>query len=121
MRRRRAAAVGAATIAAAAACGGGGGPLPGNSFGREAPPPTREAPPSTREDPTGACVQCDVRYTCVDVTGQGPSFALQLSTQARTCSDASIAYYCSGIPFGATSCSVVGAGAFTCGNYVCSP
>ena len=117
------AALGAAAAAAIAAiaCGGGGGPLESSAVGREGPPTTRDQPPTTRDDPNGPCLQCNVQYFCVDTTNPNKSFSLMLSSQNGSCTQASIDYFCSGAAFGATSCSILGAGAFSCGSVVCSP
>jgi hypothetical protein len=110
-----------AAAIALAACNGGGGPSVTDATGREQPGSPRDTPPATREDPSGACMECEVRYTCVDRTGQGNTILVQLSSQGGTCTDATIALYCSGVLFGASGCSIAGGGIFTCGNYTCSP
>jgi hypothetical protein len=106
---------------ASAACDGGGGPSVSDATQREQPGQTRDTPPATRDDPSGACLQCDVQYTCTDATGQGQTIRVQLSTQSGTCTDATIALFCSGVLFGATGCAIVGGGMFTCGSYTCTP
>jgi hypothetical protein len=116
--------LGAAALGAisAMACGTGSGPLPGSAVGREGPPATRDAPPATRDDPNGPCLQCNVQYFCVDSNNPNKSFSLMLSSQNGSCTQASIDYFCSsGAAFGATSCSILGGGAFSCGSVICSP
>ena len=101
-------------------CSGGSGPLvTSTSAGRDSPPVTRDTPPATR-DSVDTCLLCDVRYDCTTLGGQTMR-GLTLSTADGMCTPDSIALVCSGVTFGATSCTGGGGGPFTCGATTCVP
>jgi hypothetical protein len=107
-----------------AGCTAGSGSLATYSAGgRDDPGSTRDSPPSERDNPSGACIVCDVSYSCTGTVlantlgGSG----LQLSTSGGTCVTDLVDLICSGALFGASGCTGGGGGPFTCGNTTCSP
>ena len=111
---------GAWGVLALVGCSGGSGPLvTPTSAGRDPPPVVRDTPPTTR-DAVGNCLVCDVAYNCSMPGGQTQR-GLTLSTADGMCTPDAIALVCSGITFGATSCTGGGGGPFTCGATTCVP